>query len=133
MKSAVHRLEQKHLPRDVMTLVQKVSDDKHKLHGDFDEASLTKAREVLNDMVQSSQAELDGKIIDCETFKAANRGTFDQITMDLARLGEQITDLERLKTQANDGITDTNQKITDVSEERNNEEQEYLRQKAIDD
>merc|ERR1719265_1618414 len=133
MKSAVHRLEQKDLPRDVMTLVQKVSDDSHKVHGDFDEASLTKAREVLNDMVQSSQTELDGKIIDCETFKQANRGTMDQVVIDLARLAEQITDLERLKLEANNGITKTKEDIATVKEEMKAAEEEYLRIKAIDD
>merc|ERR1719265_1891375 len=117
MKSAVHRLQQKHLPRDVMSLVTKASDDSHKVHGDFDEASLTKAREVLNDMVQSSQAELDTKIIDCETFKEANRGTMNQIVIDLARIAEQITDLERLKLEANNGITQTKEAIENVKEE----------------
>merc|ERR1719265_3054214 len=117
-----------------MALVNKATvEDKHKLHGDFDEASLTKAREVLNDMVQSSQAELDGKIIDCETFKQANRGTMDQVVTDLARLGEQITDLERLKTEASNGITRTKEDIVTVNSERDAAEQEYLRIKAIDD
>jgi len=134
LKHAVHRLSQKHLPRDVLSLVTKAAaQDESKEHLVFDEASLTKAREVLNDMVQSSQAELDGKIIDCQTFKEANRGTMDQIVLDLARLGEQISDLERMKLEADNGITKTKEDITSAREEQNNAEQEYLREKAIDD
>merc|ERR1719230_2403576 len=44
LKSAGHRMSQKHLPPDVMALVNEAieSDDHHKTRGEFDESSLTK-------------------------------------------------------------------------------------------
>merc|ERR1719408_803721 len=92
------------------------TENKKKAEGPFEESSLTKAREVLNEMVEASQAELDAKIIDCQTFKEANRGTMDQITTDLARLAEQIADTERIKLEANNGISRTNQAIIKAKE-----------------
>jgi hypothetical protein len=84
-------------------------------------------------MVEASQAELDAKIIDCQTFKEANRGTMDQITTDLARLAEQIADTERIKLEANNGISRTNQAIKKAKEDIATERSKYLADKAIDD
>merc|ERR1719421_878015 len=104
-----------------------------KTSGPFSEASLTKAREVLNEMVEASQKELDAKIIDCETFKQANRGTFDQIQTDLARLGEQIADTERLKLEANNGIITTKANIANAKENMAKEQGAYQAERLQDD
>merc|ERR1719230_162074 len=135
LKSAGHRMSQKHLPPDVMALVNEAaeSDEHHKTRGEFDESSLTKAREVLNDMVQSAQAELDAKIIDCQTYKEANRGTYDQIEKDLSRIAAEISDLERLKLEANNGITKAKEDILAAKAAFKKATMEYMQQLAIDE
>jgi hypothetical protein len=88
------------LPAEVQSLVGVKSKGK----GEFDESSLQKARRILNGMVEGSQKELDAVIIECKEFEERNRGTFGQVTTDLARLGAQISDLSRKRVDANEAI-----------------------------
>merc|ERR1719254_947 len=55
-------------------------------------------------MVEASTTELDSVLIECKEFEERNRGTFSQVTTDLARLGAQIADLSRKRVDANEAI-----------------------------
>jgi len=135
VKKVAQRLQQRNLPTDVMALVNaagSATEAHKKVSGPFSEASLTKAREVLNEMVEASQKELDAKIIDCQTYKEANRATFDQIQTDLARLGEQIADTERMKLEANNGIISTKAQIAQEKESMRTEQTEFDRVRLED-
>merc|ERR1719337_225144 len=95
-ESAVERIQGK-LPADVASLVRaSVRTDKAASKQPFDEDSLAKARKYLNDMMESAWKELDDKVIACKEFEDKNRGSFGQVMTDIARLGEQIADLQRL-------------------------------------
>merc|ERR1719401_1210552 len=75
------------LPEDVAALLRV----RHgKATPTFSEDSLQKARKILNSMVFKSFAELDNGIIDCKEFERSNRGTYEQVVTDLARLGSEI-------------------------------------------
>lgn len=114
-KDALRRLKGK-LPDSLSALLHHSLHKKHK-HEDEDvssqpdENTLGQARGILNGMVESSVAELDAKIIECKEFEERNRETSDQVKTDIARIGEDIADLERLSTEANQGISS---KITEI-------------------
>merc|ERR1719174_2234596 len=95
---ALKRLKSK-LPEEVTSLVTA-----HQHVGPFDEASLKKALKILNNMIEKAWKDLDDEMIKCKEFEDRNRGTFDQVMTDLARLGEQISDLERQRSEANENI-----------------------------
>merc|ERR1719453_1603027 len=101
---ALQRLKGK-LPEEITSLVsaQKKSSTGNHV-GPFDEASLEKALKILNNMVEKAWKDLDDEIVKCKEFEDRNRGTFDQVMTDLARLGEQIADLERQRSEANENI-----------------------------
>merc|ERR1719463_268247 len=102
--AAAKRLEGK-LPADVASLVRVVGvDGKSKSHQPFAEESLAKARKYLNQLVEKAWGELDDKLIECKEFEDKNRGTFEQVMTDIARLAEQIADLERLKSESTENI-----------------------------
>jgi hypothetical protein len=111
LDDAFQRLDGR-LPQDVEALVRvtksvsETKDVKTKVNseGEFDESSLAKARRILNGMVEGSVKELDQVLIECKEFEERNRGTFGQVTTDLARLGAQIADLSRKRVEANEGI-----------------------------
>jgi len=48
--------------------------------------------------------DLDKVLFECHIFQERNRDTFDQVVTDVARLGETIADLERLRTEATEDI-----------------------------
>merc|ERR1719198_2881575 len=54
-----------------------------------------------------------------------NRATFDQITVDISRLVEQITDLERVETESLEGIAKTEMEIKAVEAELSKETKIY--------
>jgi hypothetical protein len=101
LSEAMNRLQGK-LPAEVSALVD--TSGKKPAHCEFDEASLEKALRILNNMVLQSWKELDKEIIKCKEFEDRNRGTYDQTMTDLARLAEQISDLERQRSEANENI-----------------------------
>jgi hypothetical protein len=107
LAEAVTRVSDK-LPEDLNALVRVTSDTKKakaaKARGEFDEASLGKARRILNGMVEGSQKDLDSIMIECKEFEERNRGTFGQVVTDLARLGASIADLSRKRVAANEDI-----------------------------
>ena len=60
------------------------------------------------------QRNFSDKIIECKEFEEQNRGTFDQVTTDISRLVEQISDPQRIESESIDGIAATEQQISDV-------------------
>jgi hypothetical protein len=99
----------------------------------FSEQSLAKARNILNGMVESAQDELDAKLIECKEFEARNRGTYSQVMTDIARLGEQVADLERLRSEANQGISSKDAETTNAEALLEKETEEYNRIKLEDE
>merc|ERR1712127_897312 len=93
--------------------------------GNFDETSMAKARIALNDLVEKAWVELDDKIIECKEYQEMNRGTFDQVVTDISRLVEQITDLERVETEALEGISKMEMEIKAVEAELSKETKIY--------
>ena len=112
VKAAAQKLEHKNLPKDVVSLVRTATSGTSSQP--FSEASLDKARVVLNGMVEASWKEMDDKIIECKEFEEQNRGTFEQVTTDISRLVEQISDLQRIESESINGISSTEQEIADV-------------------
>ena len=47
-------------------------------------------------MMESAWKELDDKVIQCKEFEDRNRGHFEQVMTDIARLWEQIADWQRV-------------------------------------
>jgi len=114
VEHAVEKIEEKkNLPQDVVALV-KAAGRKDGAAQPFSEASLDKARVALNGLVEASWKELDDKIIESKEFEEQNRGTFEQVTSDISRLVEQISDLQRIESESIDGIASTEQQIDDV-------------------
>merc|ERR1719191_960765 len=111
-QAAAKKMEKKSLPHDVAALVRTAASGK--VSQPFSEASLDKARVVLNGMVEASWKEMDDKIIECKEFEEQNRGTFEQVTTDISRLVEQISDLQRIESESINGISSTEQQIADV-------------------
>merc|ERR1719359_1515285 len=103
INAAVKRLEGK-LPADVSSLVHVGVESKSESKQPFDESSLNKALKYLNQLVEKAWGELDDKLIECKEFEDKNRGTFEQVMTDIARLAEQIADLERLKSESTEMI-----------------------------
>merc|ERR1719276_533968 len=112
VKVAAQKLEHKNLPQDVAALVRPATSGTSTQP--FSEASLDKARVVLNGMVEASWKEMDDKIIECKEFEEQNRGTYEQVVSDISRLVEQISDLQRIESESIAGISQTDQEIADV-------------------
>ena len=94
-EAAVERIQGK-LPADVASLVRaSVRTSRGASDQPFDEDSLAKARKYLNEMMESAWKELDDKVIECKEFEDRNRGHFEQVMTDIARLGEQIAEIGR--------------------------------------
>jgi len=122
LKNAARKVLKK-VPQDVALLVKESIDEEN--DQPFSEESLEKARTVLNGMVETAWKEMDDKIIECKEYEEQNRGTFDQVTSDISRLVEQISDLQRLETEAENGITQKEQEILDVEAEISKETSTY--------
>merc|ERR1719265_672714 len=121
-KQAVKTIEHRNLPADVRALVSTAKSGKKV---GFDEESMAKARIALNDLVEKAWVELEDKIIECKEYQEMNRGTFDQVVTDISRLVEQITDLERVETEALEGIAKMEMAIKDVEAELSKETKIY--------
>ena len=89
------------LPHDIQALVKSKSESSP---AKFGEESMAKARAALNNLIEKAWVEFDDKIIACKEYQVMNRATFDQVVTDIARLVEQITDLERIETESMEGI-----------------------------
>jgi len=124
LKSAIKAIDHKNLPADVQSLVNTASAT-HTGKAGFDETSMAKARIALNDLVEKAWVELDDKIIECKEYQEMNRATFDQVTTDISRLVEQITDLERVETESLEGIAKMEMEIKAVEAELSKETKIY--------
>jgi len=116
LKSAVQVVNHEKLSSDVSSLVQQMSDGDTDNAMQFDEASLEKARIALNNLIEKAWTELDNKIFKCKGFQDMNRNNYGQVTRDIMRLIEQINDLERVESEAIEGISQKEMEIIDVKE-----------------
>jgi len=127
--AAFERIHNK-LPQEVVALVRK---HKSKVStsnvadapGDHSEESLAKALKILNDMIFKAWLDLDDTVISCKEFEERNRGTFDQVMTDLQRLGEQVSDLERQRIEANEGMQTATSEFNQISEGLKIEQSNY--------
>merc|ERR1719272_1487000 len=122
-EAAAKMLEGK-LPSDVESMLHVGAEGKS--HQPFEEASLAKARRYLNEMMFKAWQELDDKVIACKEFEDKSRGSQEQIKTDIARLGEQIADLERVKAMTIEYINIKDGEITDVQEQIRKETAVYM-------
>jgi hypothetical protein len=113
LSTAVKELDGK-LPNDVASLVHMTSSNQGA--GQFDEASMQKARRILNNMMSDAWADLDDVMFECKEFQERNRGTYEQVIADLARLGSQLSRLGELRVDAGQGITDMDRERKDAEE-----------------
>jgi len=105
------------LPKSVQSLVS----THHNI--ELDEDSITKARQILNGMVETAQNELDAKLIECKEFLWKNRKTWWQVITDLNFMTSSIADLESKKSDSNTKINETSDQINalelEMTQERN--------------
>jgi hypothetical protein len=116
VNKAAAAVSHKHLEPDVQHLVQTVAEGSTALGfaEAFSEESLAKARLALNDLIEKAWIELDDKIMDCKGFEDMNRENYGQVTRDIARLIQQINDLERIESESVDGIAEKEDQILAV-------------------
>jgi hypothetical protein len=98
---------------------------------DFDETSLKKARTALNELIEKGWIQIDNKIMECKGFEDMNRHNYGQVTRDIARLIQQINDLERVESEAVEGINAKDQEIKSVEELLQRETREYNQEYAV--
>merc|ERR1719388_775668 len=126
-EAAVERIQGK-LPADVASLVRaSVQTRKGEFKQPFDEDSLAKARKYLNEMMESAWKELDDKVIECKEFEDRNRGHFEQVMTDIARLGEQIADWQRVISETVEFINTKDLEIRAVQAQLKQEMTIYLK------
>ena len=71
-------------------------------------------------MMEKAWEELDNKVIACKEFEDRNRGQFQQIITDIARLGQQIADLSTAITETDAAMANvTDYVFSDSESERN--------------
>eukprot|EP00409_Alexandrium_fundyense_P002988 CAMPEP_0185905580 /NCGR_PEP_ID=MMETSP0196C-20130402/4782_1 /TAXON_ID=2932 /ORGANISM="Alexandrium fundyense, Strain CCMP1719" /LENGTH=175 /DNA_ID=CAMNT_0028625141 /DNA_START=10 /DNA_END=534 /DNA_ORIENTATION=- len=104
MEEAVRQLDGK-LPADVASLVRLTSQAGAKAaKNQFDEDSMQKARGILNNMIYEAWLDLDDVVFECKEFQERNRGTYEQVVNDLARLGSQLSALGEKRVSSASGI-----------------------------
>jgi len=113
LSSAVKQLDGM-LPSDVASLVHMTTSANGA--GAFDENSMQKARKILNKMMLDAWADLDDVIFECKEFQERNRGTYEQVVADLARLGSQLSRLGELRVASSQGIVMKDAERKDVDE-----------------
>jgi hypothetical protein len=116
--SAAKMVAHRGLAPDVQSMVQEFArgdranaSGKVGFAGEFSEESLAKARKALNSLIEKAWVELDNKIMECKGFEDMNRENYGQVTRDIARLIEQINDLERVESEAVEGINTKDMEI----------------------
>jgi len=126
-KAAAEHIEGK-LPADIASLVRtSVRTSKGGAHQPFSEDSLAKALKYLNMMMVDAWKELDEKVIECKEFEDRNRGSFEQVMTDIARLAEQIADWQRVISETVEYISTTDLEIGAVQAKLKQETTIYLR------
>merc|ERR1719473_1244589 len=78
-------------------------------------------------MIEQSWKALDEKNVQCHEFYWRNRGQYDQVVTDIARLAEEIADHNRLKAEAQEGIAVKEQEIIAVTELLKKETEVYMK------
>jgi hypothetical protein len=78
-------------------------------------------------MMEGAWAELDAKVIECKEFEDRNRGSFEQVMTDIARLGEQIADLQRVISETVEFINTKDLEIIAVQAKLKQETTIYMR------
>merc|ERR1719444_305347 len=111
LSTAVKQLDGQ-LPPDVASLVHMTQSGK--TEGALDEDSMQKARRILNNMMLEAWGDLDDVVFECKEFEERNRGTYEQVVADLARLGSQLSKLGELRVTANQGITNMDRERKDA-------------------
>merc|ERR1719498_843194 len=101
--------------------------------GQFDESSLQKARQILNDMMFTAWKELDDVIFECKEFQERNRGTYEQVVGDLARLGSQLSALNTRRVEASEGIMEQDRLRKELEAQMDKETQTFEAKKLLDD
>jgi hypothetical protein len=133
--SAAKMVARRTLTPDVQSLVQGVAGGVNSGSGGFSaafsEESLAKARRALNELIEKAWIELDDKIMECKGFEDMNRENYGQVTRDIARLIEQINDLERVEAEAVEGISTKDMEIKGVEDLLEKETQAYNAEYAI--
>merc|ERR1719367_2200641 len=125
LDDAMRRLDGK-LPEDVASLV-KVAASKGGTNSraGFDESSLQKARNILNDLMYTAFEDLDEVIIECKEFHERNRGTWKQVTADISRLQSQLTAFDKVKIEADSGIAEISAEISVVQNQKAKSKRHY--------
>ena len=126
-KAAAALREAHTLPHEVAALLATNASMKQAL----DEASLAKARKFLNGLVEAAYRELDDKIIEAKTFEARNRGSWEQVVADMARLVQQIANHMKNIAEATACIAQIDRQIEDVKEQRRREYEAYMHEYYI--
>ena len=111
---ALKSVERMKLPPEIQALVKFKSDSST---SKFSEESMAKARAALNNLIAKAWVEPDDKIIACKEYQTMKCAIFDQVVTDIARLVEQITDLERIGTGFMAGIAKMEPEIRAVEDE----------------
>jgi hypothetical protein len=125
-QSAGKVVAHKNLSPDVQNLVQIVSEGNSSgFAEEFSEESLAKGRRALNQLIEKAWIELDDKIMECKGFEDMNRENYGQVTRDIARLIQQINDLERVESEAVEGINSKDIAIKSVEDLLERETSDY--------
>jgi len=121
-REAWHHLHGHRMPKDVALLLHTLD---HGSRGQFSEESIAKARGYLNGLLENARSELDNKIIQCREFDDQTQETMEHISTDLARSGESLADFQRLKSEANEGMSMQEQDINDADQMMRQAAQEH--------
>jgi len=100
---------------------------------ELDDKSITKARQILNQMMESAQQELDEKTMRCKEFHERNRGQWSQVDTDLKRLSTQISNLEGIKQDATAEINKSTEFVNTNEEETQKEGVVYNDIRRVDE
>jgi len=100
---------------------------------DYNEASVDKARKILNNMISEAWGRLDKKIIDCQEFHDQNRERKNQMDADLAQMGDEISDLKGDRGGAVSGVQQIEAQIVEIKQKYTEEVQRRKDMKMSDD
>jgi len=125
---AMQRLDGR-LPADIAALLRAAAATRTVVAVDQGEASLQKARKLLNMMMLDGWAELDDVLFEFKEFQARNRGEYDQVVADLARLGSQLARLAGEEVSASQGISDADRERKDGEARMQQLSQEFMRKR----
>jgi len=91
----------------------------------LDEKSITKARKILNDMMETAQKELDEKVMECKEEERKITDVLKQVTTDINNAKSEITNLEEVKTESSNEKDKKETELSDLKEEIQGEKKIY--------